>query len=72
MGNMSYCRFENTSNDLMECEDHMGDISEMSKYEFEEMIQLIRTCRRISDQYDEDDIDAFKEEFNKIQEEEAD
>lgn len=25
MANMSYCRFENTYHDLLDCEDHFGD-----------------------------------------------
>lgn len=33
MINMSYCRFENTYNSLLECIDHLSDKEEMSEQE---------------------------------------
>jgi hypothetical protein len=42
MANMSYCRFQNTLNDLQDCEDHLGDEIEDSteKRARERLIQL--------------------------------
>lgn len=52
MGNMSYCRFENTSNDLADC---LGAITEMSdgeareklssEYEREGLRRLVSLCQ---------------------------
>jgi len=33
MGNMSYCRFENTASDLADCAEHMDEMEELNKYE---------------------------------------
>jgi len=50
MGNMSYCRFENTHHDLQDCydaliEDPSGELSESeSKYKD----KLIRLCEQIA------------------------
>lgn len=60
MGNMSYCRFENTLNDLRDCYNHMGNPDELSGSEKWVMLDMINLCKRISEQYDhmdDDDID---------------
>ena len=47
MGNMSYCRFENTFGDLGECYDalsEMPDTSELSESEKCAMKNLIKLC----------------------------
>ena len=51
MSNMSYCRFQNTVQDLADCEDHMDD-TELSSDEVEARNKLIRLAKRIAD-YDE-------------------
>jgi hypothetical protein len=55
MSNMSYCRFENTHSDLLDCYDaliEMDDIhnasEEMSDYEREAMFDLIKLCQNIA------------------------
>jgi len=41
MGNMSYCRFENTAKDLQDCYENMeGDLSKSEKYWYDELIKL--------------------------------
>ena len=56
MSNMSYCRFENTLNDLRDCEEHLSDDeSEMSEYEKDAKKNLIKLCIRISKQYEDYD-----------------
>ena len=45
MGNMSYCRFQNTAQDLSECVDSLDD--DLSKEEQRARKQLVRLCREI-------------------------
>jgi hypothetical protein len=52
MSNMSYCRFHNTLADLLDCEDalsEMLDLSELSVAEQKSAKRLIQVCRRIAD-----------------------
>ena len=47
MGNMSYCRFENTLGDLRDCYDALGEMpntDDLSESEKRAMSQLIRLC----------------------------
>lgn len=45
MGNMSYCRFENTSGDLGDCLDSIDE--KVSKAEHEARIDLVKMCAEI-------------------------
>ncbi len=49
MGNMSHCRYQNTSTDLIDCEDDMEvtRIQSLSDEERKARLRLIRTCKRI-------------------------
>lgn len=49
MGNMSYCRFQNTVGDLRDCYDNMDE--KMSEDEERAKTQLISLCKRIADDY---------------------
>ena len=53
MGNMSYCRFENTMNDLRDCLRHIAEDAENRRDEDsrQEMLELFRT---IGEDYDGD------------------
>ena len=56
MGNMSYCRFQNTVSDLRDCYNHMYDSDEtedLSKDEQEARKDLIKLCCDIAEQYGE-------------------
>jgi hypothetical protein len=46
MGNMSYCRFENTARDLADCVSavNRGEINELNEYEIEGLIDIISLC----------------------------
>lgn len=59
MGNMSYCRFENTYRDLQDCYDTLGEksLDELSETEKKYAKKLIKMCRDIADDFldDEDD-----------------
>ena len=54
MGNMSYCRFENTYRDLQDCLNALQneDLSELSESEKRYAKELIETCKEISDEAD--------------------
>jgi len=51
MGNMSYCRFENTSKDLMDCEQAInnGETEDLSQYEVNGLRLLLEYSKRIVD-----------------------
>jgi hypothetical protein len=49
MTNMSHCRFENTLNDLRDCEEHLADY-DLSKSEKEYRDRLLKLCKRITDE----------------------
>ena len=51
MSNMSYCRFENTANDLTDCDEHMEDAT-LSEAEKAARLRLIRICCRIASDYE--------------------
>lgn len=53
MTNMSYCRFQNTKEDLLDCEEHLDD--ELEGEEKEARIDLINICKRIVDDYGDDE-----------------
>lgn len=50
MSNMSYCRFQNTLNDLQDCHQNMDD-GELSKEEKRARKELIELCCSIIDDY---------------------
>ena len=50
MGNMSYCRFQNTLTDLRECEESITE--ELSTEEHKARTKLVKVCRQIVDAYD--------------------
>ena len=54
MGNMSYCRFQNTLADLRDCREHIND-SNLSEDESKARQKLVRLCKDIAE-YDEDDL----------------
>ena len=53
MGNMSYCRFENTYGDLQDCYNALGNksLDELSKTEKKYAKELIKMCRDIADDF---------------------
>jgi hypothetical protein len=55
MANMSYCRFVNTYQDLRDCCENMEE--KLSEEEKKYKIKLINLCRKIVDNYCDDDDD---------------
>ena len=47
MSNMSYCRFENTANDLADCVDNWDDIDKDNEDEVKGRNRIIRLAREI-------------------------
>jgi len=58
MANMSYCRFENTLSDLLDCFNNM-DSGDLSAREFAKRKQMIKVCMSIACDY----ADLLEEEF---------
>jgi hypothetical protein len=56
MGNMSYCRFENTAADLRDCLNaiHRGDTDDLSSYEIDGLKSIMRMANDLVEM--EDDI----------------
>ncbi len=56
MANMSYCRFENTSSDLLDCvrEMEQGDFdpNELGEYELPNFHEMKELCERFLEAYD--------------------
>ena len=46
MGNMSYCRFENTARDLADCVSavNRGEINELNEYEVQGLLDILSLC----------------------------
>lgn len=61
MGNMSYCRFENTLIDLRDCYEAMRDGLSLSKTEQRKFIQMVELCREITDMYEDCSEEDLKE-----------
>lgn len=53
MGNLHYCRFENTYNDLLECEEALAEGERLSESEFKYRNKLIKLCKAIAADFDE-------------------
>jgi len=50
MANMSYCRFENTYKDLLDCSRNLNNVSSDSEERYRE--RLVELCREIVDEAD--------------------
>ena len=57
MGNMSYCRFENTARDMCDCIDAIndGEVQELNEYEINAIQEFLQYAKDIVNL--EDDID---------------
>ena len=70
MGNMSYCRFENTANDLRDCLDAIenNEHHHLSTYEVQGLEDIIQCAQEIVNMREEleEHIDFRRLHFNKI------
>ena len=68
--NMSYCRFQNTLNDLYDCQNALEDFINndenviSSSEERYKAKKLIEVCREIADSFEESDIDRQAKMFS--------
>jgi hypothetical protein len=64
MGNMSYCRFENTARDLRDCLQAIenGELDDLSSYEKDGLESLLDYCEAILDMKEEIEETLNKEE----------
>jgi hypothetical protein len=51
MANMSYCRFQNTYNDLYDCYNNINEQLSSSEHSYRQ--RLVAMCQSIIDEYDE-------------------
>lgn len=51
MGNMSYCRFENTADDLQDCYDNFDDVDDISEREAKSRLRIIKLACDIAESY---------------------
>ena len=60
---MSYCRFENTANDLRDCVNaiHNGETDELNEYEVQGLTDILELCKEILE--DEDFIKQILEDY---------
>jgi hypothetical protein len=63
MGNMSYCRFENTFRDLQDCYDALRekDFSELSETEKKFRNYMVEMCKDIADEFEVEEITEDEE-----------
>ena len=65
MSNMSYCRFENTLQDLRDCYDALCEginKSELSEYEQRALPELLELCKSIASEFEDFELEDEKEE----------
>ncbi len=55
MANMSYCRFQNTLSDMLDCQMALEDGKELSKEESSARESLLQLCRELADEYLDED-----------------
>ena len=60
MGNMSYCRFRNTEEDLRDCYENFDDL--LSKDEHRARIRLYKLCQKIVESIDLEGLEELTKE----------
>jgi hypothetical protein len=65
MANMSYCRFDNTVSDLMDCYNNLDqfDSGELSKREAKAAYRLIKLAMEIAANYDLEELEEIYAEY---------
>lgn len=51
MGNMSYCRFQNTLPDLRDCYEALDDFDGLSEDERKAAVRLVKLAAKIADEF---------------------
>ncbi len=63
MGNMSYCRFENTVGDLRDCWSNWDLDEDASNYEIKAKINMIELIKEMAENIDLDEIKELEEQL---------
>lgn len=53
--NMSYCRFTNTLDDLLDCYNNIHDTDQLSEEEKKKRKRLIKLCKEIAAEFEEEE-----------------
>lgn len=61
MSNMSYCRFQNTAGDLADCLNYVN-VKVDSREEDEARKRLVKLCRQVVEQFDDEPNEERQEE----------
>ena len=66
MANMSYCRFQNTAQDIKDCIDAINeeDLKEMSNREEQAFIDFVLHCKEVAESFEDMDEDEIREFIN--------
>jgi len=56
MSNMSYCRFQNTYRDLLDCQNALEEEDQLSPEEYRAAKNLLDVCENIGANYSEEDL----------------
>ena len=53
MANMSYCRFQNTADDMRDCVDAIdnGELTELSNREQRAFVEFVELCRSVAERF---------------------
>ena len=62
MGNMSYCRFQNTLGDLRDCYEALQHGDKLSKDELRARNELVRLCAEITEEFAGEDAEEAEAE----------
>jgi len=60
MANMSYCKFENTYHDLLDCRESINKKLSTSEDKFRK--RLVELCEEIVNEFDENNIESDEDE----------
>lgn len=60
MGNMSYCKFENTYNDLRDVYDDFETASNETEKKYRKL--MLKLCKQIVEEYGDVDFDEYDDE----------
>jgi hypothetical protein len=63
--NMSYCRFQNTLQDLIDCDDNLPN-NDLSRDEAIAFAELVELCKLIASKYEDEDYDKLIHEAIEI------
>lgn len=67
MGNLSYCRFENTAKDLRDCLEHFDE--DLEGYEFKARNKIVQLAKQIVDEFGDEEFKEIKDDEDEDEDE---